>query len=85
MVTFTHRISDPNGLHARSAAYLAKFGMECPCRIRVACRDGASDMRQLMGLMRLRAKCGDVLDFQVEGLAEAETAEKLKALAGELL
>lgn len=85
MVTFTHKISDPNGLHAISAAHLAKFSMGRGCRIRVAFRDSATDARQLMGLMKLRAKCGDVLQFQVEGESEEETAEELKTLAGELL
>ncbi len=85
MVTFRHKIADPNGLHARSAAYLAQFGMGCGCRIRVACKGSAADARQLMGLMRLRAKCGDVLEFCVEGESEEQTAEKLKTFAGELL
>ena len=85
MVTFTHKISDPNGLHARSAAYMAQFAMERECRIRVACRDCAADMRQLMGLMRLRAKCGDVMEFKVEGVSEEQTVKELKTLAGELL
>lgn len=85
MVTFTHKIADPNGLHARSAAYLAQFGTECGCRVHVACKGSAADMRQMMGLMKLRAKCGDTLEFRIEGEGEEDTAEKLKALAGELL
>lgn len=85
MVTFTHKISDPNGLHAQSAAHLARFCTGRGCGIRVACKGSAADGRQLMGLMKLRAKCGDVLEFRVEGLKEEETAAELKTLAGELL
>lgn len=85
MVTFTHKISDPRGLHAQSAANLARFCLENECRIRVACKGSVSDARQLMGLMRLRAKQGDVLEFRVEGASEEKTAQKLKTLAGELL
>lgn len=85
MVTFTHKISDPNGLHAINAANLAQFCRGDGCRVHVACRDKAVNARQLMELMRLRAKCGDVLEFRVEGATEEKTAEELKTLAGELL
>jgi phosphotransferase system HPr (HPr) family protein len=85
MVTFIHKISDPNGLHAINAARLARFCRDCPARVRVACRDTAADARQMMGLMKLRAKQGDVLEFRVEGTDEEDAAEKLKVLAGELL
>ncbi len=85
MVTFTHKISDPNGLHAISAANLAQFCREQGCRIHVACKDRAVNARQLMELMKLRAKCGDILEFRVEGESEEKTAEELKTLAGELL
>ncbi len=43
MVTFIHKISDPNGLHAINAARLARFCRDCPARVRVACRDTAAD------------------------------------------
>ena len=85
MVTFIHKISDPNGLHAINAARLARFCRDCPARVRVACRDTAADARQMMGLMKLRAKQGDVLEFRVEGTDEEDAAEKLTVLAGELL
>ena len=85
MVTFIHKISDPNGLHAINAARLARFCRDCPARVRVACRDTAADARQMMGLMKLRAKQGEVLEFRVEGTDEEDAAEKLKVLAGELL
>ena len=85
MVTFIHKIADPNGLHAINAARLARFCRDCPARVRVACRDTAADARQMMGLMKLRAKQGDVLEFRVEGTDEEDAAEKLKVLAGELL
>ncbi len=85
MVTFIHKISDPNGLHAINAARLARFCRDCPARVRVACRDTAAYARQMMGLMKLRAKQGDVLEFRVEGTDEEDAAEKLKVLAGELL
>lgn len=85
MVIFTHKIADPNGLHARSAAYLAQFGTACGCRIYVACKGNSTDVRQMMGLMKLRAKCGDTLEFRVDGASEKDTVKKLITLAGELL
>ncbi len=85
MVTVTHKIFDPNGLHAVNAAGLARFCIESGCRVRVACKGSAADARQLMGLMKQRAKRGDVLEFEVEGDSEEQTAKELKTLAGELL
>lgn len=85
MVTFTYKISDPNGLHARSAAYLAQFVTGRKDRIRVRCKGRAADGRQMMELMKLRAKCGDMLEFEVEGASEEDTAAELKRVAGELL
>ncbi len=85
MVAFSHKISDPNGLHARNAAYLAKFGTTCECKVHATCKGSTTDAKHLMGLMKLRAKCGDILDFRVEGKSEAKTAEELKRLAGKLL
>ncbi|MCI9046488.1 MAG: HPr family phosphocarrier protein [Hungatella sp.] len=85
MVIFTHKISDPKGLHAVSASALARFCLDNPCRIRVSCKGSAADARQLMGLMKLRAKRGDILEFQVEGEGQEQTAQALKTLAGELL
>lgn len=85
MVTFIHKIADPMGLHAINAARLARFCQESSCRVRAACRDTAADAAQMMGLMRLRAKRGDVLEFRVEGAGEEQTARELKALAEELL
>ncbi len=85
MVIFTHKISDPNGLHAIIAARLARFCRECTCCVHVACGSAAVDGRQMMGLMKLRAKKGEVLEFRVEGNGEEEAAKELKVLAEELL
>ena len=51
----------------------------------MVCKGSAADARQLMGLMRLKAKRGDVLEFEVEGASEEWAAKELKTLAGELL
>ena len=51
MVIFIHKISDPKGLHAVSAAALARFCLDNPCRIRVSCKGSAADARQLMVLL----------------------------------
>lgn len=85
MVTFIHKIFNPKGLHAINAARLARFCRECPCRVRVSLKGTATDAGQMMGLMKLRARQGDTLKFEVEGTDEDQTVEKLKTLAGELL
>ncbi len=52
MVAFSHKISDPNGLHARNAAYLAKFGTTCECKVHATCKGSTTDAKHLMGLWK---------------------------------
>ncbi len=85
MIHFLHKISDPNGLHARNAARLSNFVRSCGCAVRVSYKKGAADASQVMELMKLYAKYGDELEFRVEGELEEETTQRLKAFLAEIL
>jgi len=85
MITFTHKISDKNGLHAQNALCLMRTAMDYDCRISVSCRQKTADARQVLALMGLAARCGEELTFCLEGTQERQAAEHMKALAKELL
>ena len=85
MVRFTYTISDIQGLHARNALQLARAAEDYKCRIRVSCREKDVDGKQVLSLMELGGRCGDILTFTMEGADEAEAGEYFKALVKEVL
>lgn len=86
MVTFTHKIADANGLHARNAMGLVQGARALAHhQIHVGCKGRRVDACQVMGLMGLTARCGDELVFSIEGPQEEEGAKALQALAEEIL
>lgn len=85
MITFTHKISDVNGLHARNAICLMRTAMDYDCMISVTCNGKTADAKQVLALMGLGVKYGEELTFCLEGAQEKQAAEHLKALAGLML
>lgn len=85
MTTFTHRITDMNGLHARNALVFARMASEYQSRIRLGTEEKMVDGKSVMALMGLNAKRGTKLIFKIEGEDEAEAVSALQALAIEIL
>lgn len=85
MVTFTHVIQDPMGLHARPAGMLAKAAMTYPCSITVSTPTDTGDAKRLMSIMRLAAKQGMELTITCDGEREEEAAAGLEAFLKENL
>ena len=85
MITFTHIIRDPMGLHARPAAALVKACAAYPCAITVSCGSARCDAKRLMALMRLGAKNGAELTITCDGDGEEAAAAGLQAFLAENL
>jgi len=85
MITFTHVIQDPMGLHARPAGMLAKAAMAYPCAVTVTTPAGTADAKRLMSIMRLAAKAGMELTVTCDGDREDEAAQALKTFLAENL
>lgn len=85
MITFTHRIADVNGLHARNALVFARMATDYQSGVRLGNGEKMVDGKNVMALMSLGAKRGEKLDFQVEGSDEAAASAALQALAIEIL
>ena len=85
MITFTHVIQDPMGLHARPAGLLAKAAMAWPCSITVSTPTDTGDAKRLMSIMRLAAKQGMELTITCDGDREEEAAAGMEAFLKENL
>ena len=79
MVSFTHTLKDPQGLHARPIAQMVAALMPFESEVRIGCGDRSADGRDLMGLMGLDAMCGAALEVTVEGSDEDAAADALRA------
>ena len=79
MKEFKHVIQDPMGLHARPAGMLVKACAGYASKITLTAPTGTADAKRLMGIMRLAAKQGMELTFNVEGTDEEKAATELQA------
>ena len=79
MKEFKHVIQDPMGLHARPAGMLVKACAGYASKITLTAPAGTADAKRLMGIMRLAAKQGMELTFNVEGADEETAAAELQA------
>ena len=85
MITFTHIIKDPMGLHARPAAALVKACAAYASAVTVSFGAAKADCKRLMAVMRLGAKNGAELTFTVDGADEETAAAGLRAFLAENL
>lgn len=85
MITFTHRITDPNGLHARNAMMVSRMAAGYQCQIRMGTEAKMVDAKNVMALMTLNARSGAQLTCALEGSDEAAAAEAMRALAVKFL
>ena len=75
MKTFSYTIKDEVGIHARPAGNLAKLakGFE-GTKVTIEKGGKSVDVTKLMMLMGLGVKCGDTVNFTVEGPDEDAAA-----------
>lgn len=80
MQKFEVTVSDPVGLHARPAGVVVKEAQKLSSDIEVTLREKTVDLKKLLAVMSLGAKCGDTLTVSVSGNDERSDAEKLKKI-----
>ncbi|MFP3040244.1 HPr family phosphocarrier protein [Treponema primitia] len=78
MQQFTHTISDPNGIHARPAGLLAKQMLAFKSNITIKKDEQSANAKQLIGIMKMRLKCGQTFTLTAEGEDEAAAIEAAK-------
>lgn len=81
MIAFTFELADPLGLHARPVARIAEASGSHMSSVRLGVEGSAArvDGTDLLGLMALDARCGDVLSVSVCGPDEDAAAAALRA------
>ena len=78
MKTFSYTIQDAVGIHARPAGLLAKLAKTFTSTVPLE-KDGKSvNVTKLMMLMGMGIKCGDTVNFTVEGEDEEAAAKAIE-------
>ena len=85
MKTFSYIIKDSVGIHARPAGQLAKLAKEFSSVITLEKGGKSVNVTKLMMLMGMGIKCGDTVNFTVEGPDEAAAAEAIEKFMNENL
>jgi phosphocarrier protein HPr len=75
-------VRDPTGLHARPAVKLTKLAkrFEATVRVRSAANGAWVNAKSPTGMMKLKARHGEVLSFAADGTDAAEAVAALVAL-----
>lgn len=79
MKTFTYKITDEVGIHARPAGLLVKEAKSYASEVTIACKGKSANASKLMALMSMGVKCGDEVSVTVEGPDEDEAVKKLES------
>ena len=80
MKKFECTIKDPLGIHARTAALLAKEAGNHSCRITIEADGACVEVGDLVGVMCLGVTCGQKIAMECEGLDEDRAAEQFQRI-----
>lgn len=80
MATFTYKISDPMGLHARPAGMMVKIISLQGSSVKLNFSGKEVDGKRLYQVLSLGAKTGDEILFTIEGDNADETKDLLLSL-----
>lgn len=85
MKSFTFIIKDKNGLHARPAGVISATSKGFSSKITIKCQEKEADGKRLLSVMALGAKCGQTLEFTIDGNDEERAYSALKSACEEKL
>ncbi len=80
MIKWNYQIHDEEGLHARPIAGIVMELRDSSCQVTVEGRRGRADGKNLMELMALGARQGEVLEFSFDGADEEAVSQALQQL-----
>ncbi|MDR1078268.1 MAG: HPr family phosphocarrier protein [Propionibacteriaceae bacterium] len=83
MITFDHTIADPAGLHARPAGRLVQEAQSFTSQIQLTRADRAVNAKRLFAVMGLAVKCGDSVQWRIDGADEVAAAEAIRRVLAE--
>lgn len=79
MKTFTYKIKEEVGIHARPAGLLTKAAKACGANVTITFNEKSADATKLTEIMNLDVKCFDEVTVTVEGENEEEAATEMEA------
>ena len=85
MKTFQYEITDPIGIHARSAGQLVKTAKAFQSKVMVEYNGKQTEATRLMSVMGMGIRHGSVVTVTVEGPDEEAVAQQLQAFFRETL
>lgn len=83
MKEFRCVVESPIGIHARPAALLAQACVNMKSSVTIYCNGKTASGNDVLQILALGAKKGDVLEFKVEGISEEKDIETIKELMKE--
>ena len=78
MEKFNCIVENPIGIHARPAALIAQKCVGLKSVVTINCNDKTANGNDVLQILKLNAKKGDLLEVSVEGINEKEDAQIIK-------
>lgn len=78
MEKFNCIVENPIGIHARPAALIAQKCVGLKSVVTIKCNDKTANGNDVLQILKLNAKKGDLLEVSVEGISEKEDAQIIK-------
>ena len=78
MKTFTYTVKDELGIHARPAGLIAKLAKSFASEVTIENKGKSVNATKLMMLMGMGVKCGDTVNFTIEGEDEEAAAKAIE-------
>jgi phosphocarrier protein len=83
MISKDYIILDPHGMHARPATVLLKLGRQFKSSISLKKDDKQFQMKSMLNILALSAKCGDTVSVIVDGEDESAASVALDTFFNE--
>lgn len=78
MRTITHKIKDPNGIHARPAGVIVATAKKFDSGIKIVSGDKSGDCKRIFSVMGMSLKFGDTFTIEISGNDEDEAYAALE-------
>ncbi|WP_158094385.1 HPr family phosphocarrier protein [Collinsella sp. An7] len=85
MITFSHTITTPQGLHARPVVVICRAVLDHLSSVSVQLGERGASGSDMVGLMGLDGRGGDTLTFTIDGPDEHEVATEIRAICTQML
>lgn len=78
MKSFSYKIKDKNGIHARGAGAIVNEAKNYEANMTIKLGNKEADLKRIFAVLTLCAKYGDVVTIEIDGADEDIALEKMK-------